>query len=84
MIFKYVMLVNREAILFSVALEHSKMQGLGKITSAGFVDLADNFKTFGKSMSLDLEPDPKDSRTIKASASIGDINYASYKDKNIV
>lgn len=64
MAIKYVIIDNSYPVLFTGAMAHSDFKNHGfNITSAGFVDIGDpkNPCTYGKSMSLGLEPDkPQD------------------------
>lgn len=54
---KYVMINGCLPILFHKSIEHKKFKDIGKITSAGFVNVYkdETVMVYGKSVSLDIE-----------------------------
>lgn len=64
---KYVMIDEIWPVLFSGAIEHRRMEGLGRITSAGFVAIeGDQVRCYGESVSLEMGVGPEDVEIITA------------------
>lgn len=75
MVFKYVMINGKDPIIFTVAMTHSDFKNIGKITSAGFVQLSNAIRVFGESATLGLASDPKDVLWIEIAFKVGAANY---------
>jgi len=63
---KYVMVNHFRPVIFDDDLPHNEFENLpGRITSAGFVKMNEgNYECYGKSLSLGLEPAPRDTEII--------------------
>ena len=69
---KYVIIDHVHPIVFAPTFSHDKMTVHGNVTSAAFVQFSagDNavlgVEVYGRSFSLDLDPDPADARLLQA------------------